>query len=135
MLQANVFVSLLFYYYTLSIILQGQKGGFCCPPNVGNGGLSCPCLSKKLDEQFGTTTSAFPLTQIFAPAHEMAHFYIKNVFVPMYAEGLLKLPQFVNSTEWSWSKPEDIPCKFGRSTRDPVLQFIYNALQQDHLKV
>ena len=65
----------------------------------------------------------------------MAHFYIKYVFVPMEAEGLLKVPEFVNSTEWSWSKPEDMPCEFNENTLSPVMQFLYNSLQQDYLKV
>ena len=55
------------------LTLIGNKGGWCCPPQMGNNGLSCSCA----------TGVKYPFTGMGAPAHEMAHWFIKRMLVPM----------------------------------------------------
>jgi len=130
------------YAYKTKMYIKGENGGFCCPPNVGNPGLSCPC-GKESAGPNKEKNNKFPGPQIFTPAHEMAHWYIKQVLPLMDKAGALQLPRFVNSTEWSWKKPHDEPfadgeiCK-GAEKRSNTLglsyDYLWNALQQDHLK-
>jgi len=68
------------YYYKLSAV--GQKGGFCCPAQIGNNGMACGCDGK------------YPMTGMGAPAHELAHFFIKRV-LERIPSNLLTLPAYV----------------------------------------
>jgi len=124
------------YAYKTKMYIRGEVGGFCCPPNVGNPGLSCPC-GKERNGPNKEKNNVFPGPQIFTPAHEMAHWYILRVLPLMEKAGELQLPQFVNSTEWSWKKPDDEICK-GVEKRSNTYglsyEYLWNALQQDYLK-
>jgi len=133
--------------YKSKMYILGDRGGVCCPPNVGNSGLSCPCEKypwwKATEEENKEKTIKFPLRQIVTSAHEMAHFYVKYVLPPMQFAGKLDLPEFINSPEWSWTTPYDGPYEDGitcpgseksSASQGPVFDFLWNSLQQDHLK-
>jgi len=127
--------------YKSKMYIVGDRGGFCCPPNVGNSGLSCPC-EKYPWWKVTDKTIKFPIKQIKTSAHEMAHYYIKQVLPLMQKAGKLQLPKFIDSTEWKWTTPYDGPYEDGTSCKTeerfalqgPVYAYLWNSLQQDHLK-
>jgi len=111
------------FTYKSQMYLKGGTGGTCCMPTVGNAGHSCPCDAHK--------GSSFPVKQIVTSAHEMAHWYIKRVLPRMQAAGVLKLPVFQNTTEWSWQKPNDCFPDEKLADWDPVREFLWNSAFQD----
>jgi len=101
------------------LYLSGNKGGWCCPPQMGNNGLSCSC---------GVGVK-YPFTGRGAPAHEMAHWFIKRMLVPMARDGRLKVPTFKNDkfrnyTETDYLKKKD----------DKLSDFLLNSYHQDHAR-
>merc|ERR1719186_2230721 len=130
------------YAYKSKMYIMGEKGGICCPANVGNSGLSCPC-EKYPNPNNPEKTNQFPIKQIKTSAHEMAHWYIKRVLPLMQKAGKLKLPEFINSPEWSWTTPYDGPYEDDTTCKGvekiskkegPLHDYIWNSLQQDTLK-
>ena len=116
------------FTYKSKMYIKGEAGGFCCPPNVGNAGLSCPCNPSKRD------WLPFPILQIKTAAHEMAHWYIKRVFQKMHAAGYLTLPEFKNTPEWSF-KAYDGSCTDGKIVeKDPTYLYLWNAVNQAVLR-
>lgn len=99
-----------------NMIIKGMKGGFCCPPNVGNAALACSC---KHDT---------PL-YVIPPEHEMSHWYIQYVLPEMQKAKPtnLILPPFKNSTLWSWKLADDSYCSVGSIER--------NSRETNHGKV
>jgi len=120
--------------YHGQMFIYGQKGGFMTPssPNVGNSGLSCPCSVKV----------PFPQRQIYTPAHEFAHWFLKLAIPNMAELGYFKAPAFLNNPQWSFKKDHKPCCKEDVSQCDPrrnvytnnaFYDFLYNALKQDTL--
>merc|ERR1719186_2334808 len=88
------------------MIIKGETGGYCCPPNVGNAALACSCNHDT------------PL-YIVPAAHEMSHWYIQYVLPQMQKSKPtnLVLPTFINSTLWSYSRANDSLCKFQKKRK------------------
>lgn len=108
----------------------GSKGGVCCPANKlateAWAALSTKPKTSQPDDQ-----QEVPLTQIYASAHEMAHFYIQVCVCALGGRGLLKVPEFVNS-KWSWSKPEDMPLQV---QREPQPRHAVLTIQLSHSRI
>jgi len=114
------------YIYKSKMYIKGDRGGFCCMPNVGNAGQSCPCAAHK--------KPSFPIKQIFTFAHEMAHWYIGRVLPKMHATGGLTLPEFINTTSWSWQQPYDCEDPTKKREINPVGAFLWNSGMQDKVQ-
>lgn len=115
--------------YQQRFYVVGNGGGWCCPPQMGNSGLSCQCNSK------------FPFLGRGAPAHEMAHYFIKHFLSRLTDAGLFKVPPFVEITNsgWKWEKPTTNgghvkDCKNiekESKNKGSFYDFVWNAYQQD----
>ena len=92
----------------------GDRGGFCCPAQMGNNGLSCSCYN-------GT----FPNLGQGAPAHELAHFFIKRVLAKMAQDGKLKIPTFQSDSYWTYQTSKYV------AKNDSLSDFLWNSYQQD----
>ena len=82
------------YAWKSHMRIAGQKGGYCCPPNVSNAGLSCSC---------DTQTRHF----ITVPEHEVAHYWLRSVVPQMVEDGLLKLPKWEAANGWEYISPSN----------------------------
>ena len=111
-------------------MIKGQRGGVCCPPNVNVIQLGCLCSRKRVYTKFKEINN-FPTGNIFAPAHEIAHWYINRVVARMVENGDLKLPEFINSPEWKFQEPKGNICE-GEETKQgrPFQTWLWNSLQQ-----
>jgi len=63
----------------------GDRGGFCCPPQIGNQGVECACNGSK-----------YPIRGQGAPSHEVAHYFFTQVLAKMAQINLLHIPDFVD---------------------------------------
>jgi len=63
----------------------GDRGGFCCPAQIGNQGVVCACNGYK-----------YPVRGQGAPAHEVAHYFFNRVLAKMAQRNLLHIPDFVD---------------------------------------
>jgi len=95
--------------------LIGDKGGWCCPPQMGNNGLSCSCA----------TGVKYPNTGMGAPAHEMAHWFIRRMLKPMARDGRLKIPAFQDDEYHTYSPTKYAP------RNDTLSDFLLNSYHQD----
>ena len=86
--------------YLSRMYIFGQKGGKCCPANMGNSALSCTCV----------LSTTFPIKQITTPSHEIGHWMLSHVFPAMVKTGYLKLPEFntTNNPEYKYTKPNGV---------------------------
>jgi len=82
------------YAWKSHMRLVGKKGGFCCPPNMGNAALSCSCDNET------------PL-YVITPEHEIGHWWLKYVAPQMVRDGLLKLPEWEAANGWDFSSPSN----------------------------
>ena len=104
----------------------GEKGGICCPANVGNPGLSCPCA----------LSTTFPIRQITTPSHEIGHWMLAHVFPAMVKTGYLKLPEFdtSNNPQYIYTKPygicdNQIAEQLSRKAGD-LYDFVWNSIKE-----
>lgn len=97
------------YAYARGMMAVGYKGGVCCPGQIGNKGMSCPCIS------------SYPFTGQGAPSHELAHYFIKYVLAKIPADKLT-MPKFIDDTTW---QHKESPMGEGLSG------FLWNAYWQD----
>lgn len=111
----------------------GYNGRWCCPPQMSNNGLSCPCDMN------------FPSLGKDTPAHEMGHYFI-HLLIRMSKEGLFKLPEYVDPENlWKYQKPFAMVTKRKKTCTNASVAnqvekkgefytWVWNSRQQDRMK-
>lgn len=99
----------------------GDKGGFCCPSQIGNQGLTCDCNEK-----------AYPIRGQGAPAHEFAHYFINQVLAKMTQRDLLHIPEFVDvpGLNFNYKDTEFM----NKDPPDTFTNFLANSYAQDRAR-
>jgi len=122
------------YAYWSKMMIKGQRGGVCCPPNVNVVQLGCLCSRKRVFTEHKDINN-FPIINIFAPAHEIGHWYIGRLLPKMVKNGDLTLPEFVKTTEqWEFKQPDGKVCGEqelkGLAEQGDMFVWLWNVLQQ-----
>jgi len=114
--------------YLSRMYIFGQKGGKCCPANMGNSALSCACA----------LTTTFPIKQITTPSHEIGHWMLSHVFPAMVKTGYLKIPEFnaTNNPEYKYTKPngvcDDVVAEHLSKKVGDLYDFVWNSMEQSN---
>jgi len=99
------------YSYARKMMVAGYKGGRCCPGQIGNKGMVCPCHGD------------YPFSGQGSPSHELFHYAIKYVLTKIPKEKLMDgLPTFFPKGTWKKTKSP---------MENPMLDFLWNAFFQD----